>query len=126
MLGPGGPVADTDIDLLDPITGDSKAITGDHANAAGPIATIAPIGQWYVKLDAPQSSLAAAIRLANVPIVGPITVTVPMATKVLRLDVTGVGIQTIAQDCSRAPRRGPRRRRTRLSSRSASTRCSST
>jgi hypothetical protein len=97
ILGPGGPVADTDIDLLDPVTGESMALTSDHADAAGLIATIAPIGSWNVQLDAPQGSLAAAIRLTNVPIIAPITLTVPMATKTLRLDVVGVGIQQIAQ-----------------------------
>jgi len=97
MVGPGGPVFDTDLELLDPVSGDSMALTSDHADAAGLIATIAPLGTWNVKLDAPQGSLAAAIRLPNVPIAGPIALTVPMAMKVLRLDVVGVGIQTIVQ-----------------------------
>ena len=97
LLGPNGPEADADIDLLDPITGEKVIQTDDHATANGVIATIVPTGSWNVAIDAAQGSLGASLRFANVPFVGPVTVTLPLPPKQLRLDLVGVGIQQIAQ-----------------------------
>jgi hypothetical protein len=97
VLGSNGPVFDANLDLFDPTTLAPVVLTGDHSSATGALHAIVPAGLWNLTLLAPQGSLSAPVRLPLLPLLAPFAQTVFMPNKDLRLDVVGLGIQTVNQ-----------------------------
>jgi hypothetical protein len=97
VVGVNGPVFDANLDLFDPVTNAPAVLTGDHSSATGDLHAIVPAGLWNLALLTPQGSLSAPVRLPLLPIVAPFAQTVFMPNKDLRLNVVGIGIQTVNQ-----------------------------
>lgn len=96
----GQPVDDADIDLFDPITGESQVLIGDHANTLGFIAATVPVGSWNVRIEAPQGSGSAplfATGLVLPPNLANFFVTVSLPDKEVITDAETYGVPTIAQ-----------------------------
>ncbi len=97
VLGVNGPVFDANLDLIDPLTLEPVVLTGDHSSVTGAMHAIVPAGTWNLTMLTPQGSRSAPVRIPLLPFFAPFAQTVPLPDKALRLDVTGIGIQTIYQ-----------------------------
>ena len=96
----GQPIDDADIDLLDPITGESQVLIGDHANSLGFIAATEPPGNWTVRVEAPQGSGSApliATGLSLPPNLSNFFVSIQLPDKEVITDAGTYGIPTIGQ-----------------------------
>ena len=86
-----------DLDLLDPVTGQSQVLVGDHANAQGYIAATIPAGTWDVRIETPQGSHAATLFVPVVTVAIPLLLTVALSDKDVVTDLQTYGVPTIGQ-----------------------------
>lgn len=67
----GAPVVGSDIDVIDPITGEKFLTPGDNTDGSGVFQVLVPAGSWELEVDPPQgTSLVASLTNITVPIGG--------------------------------------------------------
>ena len=59
-VGTGNPVANADLDVRDPITGDALETPGDNTDLAGVFSFFAPAGLWEIEVDPPLGATLVA------------------------------------------------------------------
>lgn len=100
VSGPSGPDAGANLNLVDPATGESAVLVGDHADAAGRIVCLAPPGVCTLQIRSSQGSLGAPISIPNCPIFFPASASITLPTKLACVDLRGFGIQSTANNGS--------------------------
>ena len=59
-MGTGNPVANADLDVRDPVTGDALETPGDNTDLAGSFSFFAPAGVWEIEVDPPLGATLVA------------------------------------------------------------------
>lgn len=102
----GLPVAGTDIDVIDPVTGRSIPLVGDGVGATGTFSTVVPPGTWHVEVEPPLAAGLIAQRLLNRVVAGPVNLPVALVagrritgtvTSALGAPVAGVNVDAHRQ-----------------------------
>lgn len=94
VLGPNGPEAGADIDVVDPLTGEVLVTLGDDTTATGDYAVVIPAGTWQLRVDAAQGSIAAPTVIDNFTIAASTVQDFTLGTKSLVTNLSTVSTYT--------------------------------
>lgn len=87
----GLPVEGVNLEVVDPLTGQSAVVPGNTSDAAGVMTAIAPPGVCDCYFEPRQGSAVAPFSLQSVPVVSAFTSNVTLQPKAVRTDATGLG-----------------------------------
>lgn len=91
----GAPIPGAIAKVRNSVTSTNYVIPGNVADAQGVIHTVLPASTVDITLSAPQGTTHAPFHIGPVPIIGPFSVTLPLASKTIWTNLSALSVLTI-------------------------------